>query len=470
MPGAQEADERAAELAWRLPPELAPLARIALDYRWSWDPDGAELFRGARPARMGAPRPEPGSTARRPDAAPGGDGRLARPDPRADRPAAARARGGPRAPRDADRRARRPGRLRLRGVRRPPVAAHLLRRARRARRRHPQGRERPRAAGDRGRAALPARGTSSSASTGRGCSTSTGRRSCPSGCRRFRCATKAAAPLTLSFPLFGREVAFHVWRAEIGRVPLYLLDAELEENDPRRPVDHGAALRGEPASRARPVRAARPRDGARAPGTRDRARRAALQRGPSRARRARAGGRGRGDGRADRRCARSGARALRVHDAHPGTGRERDVRDRRRSSRRSPTCRRASGIDAEQVPRPLPHPSGKRRVAGHDAARAAALAPRERGQHAPRRGRARDVASALRRRVGRRGADHARHERRPPADVPLPADARAARPAPRRGLARPGVRPGDVGARRRDPRRGALGGPQRGATPRSSTT
>ena len=41
--------ERAAELAWRLPAELAPLARIALDYRWSWDPDGAELFRALDP-------------------------------------------------------------------------------------------------------------------------------------------------------------------------------------------------------------------------------------------------------------------------------------------------------------------------------------------------------------------------------------------------------------------------------------
>ena len=49
MPGAQEADERAAELAWRLPAELAPLARIALDYRWSWDPDGPELFRALDP-------------------------------------------------------------------------------------------------------------------------------------------------------------------------------------------------------------------------------------------------------------------------------------------------------------------------------------------------------------------------------------------------------------------------------------
>jgi starch phosphorylase len=39
-------------------------------------------------------------------------------------------------------------------------------------------------------------------------------------------------PLRLTFPFFGREVAFHVWRVEVGRVPLYLLDAELDENDP----------------------------------------------------------------------------------------------------------------------------------------------------------------------------------------------------------------------------------------------
>ena len=155
MPGAQEADERAAELAWRLPPELAPLARIALDYRWSWDPDGAELFRALDPHawELHARNPVRQLADLTPHAAE--IAAVARPDPRADRPPAAGARGGPRAPGDADRRARRPGRLRLRGVRRPPVAADLLRRARRARRRHPQGSERPRAAGDRGRAALP---------------------------------------------------------------------------------------------------------------------------------------------------------------------------------------------------------------------------------------------------------------------------------------------------------------------------
>ena len=39
-------------------------------------------------------------------------------------------------------------------------------------------------------------------------------------------------PLRLTFPLGRREVAFHVWRASIGRIPLYLLDTELDENDP----------------------------------------------------------------------------------------------------------------------------------------------------------------------------------------------------------------------------------------------
>ena len=39
------------------------------------------------------------------------------------------------------------------------------------------------------------------------------------------------APLRLSTRLFGDEVAFQVWLAEVGRVPLLLLDAGLPEND-----------------------------------------------------------------------------------------------------------------------------------------------------------------------------------------------------------------------------------------------
>jgi glycogen phosphorylase len=40
------------------------------------------------------------------------------------------------------------------------------------------------------------------------------------------------AALELTFTVFGREVAFRVWRVDVGRVPLFLLDTELPRNDP----------------------------------------------------------------------------------------------------------------------------------------------------------------------------------------------------------------------------------------------
>ena len=42
----------AEDLAGRLPPALAPLARLAFNYRWSWLPGGPELFRSVDPARF----------------------------------------------------------------------------------------------------------------------------------------------------------------------------------------------------------------------------------------------------------------------------------------------------------------------------------------------------------------------------------------------------------------------------------
>src|SRR3954447_6221890 len=43
--GEADLDRAAAALAWRLPEPLAPLARIAYNYRWAWMPGGSELFR-----------------------------------------------------------------------------------------------------------------------------------------------------------------------------------------------------------------------------------------------------------------------------------------------------------------------------------------------------------------------------------------------------------------------------------------
>lgn len=39
------------DLAARLPGPLAPLARIAYNYAWSWQPGGRELFAGLDPER-----------------------------------------------------------------------------------------------------------------------------------------------------------------------------------------------------------------------------------------------------------------------------------------------------------------------------------------------------------------------------------------------------------------------------------
>ena len=49
--GDEELSARAADLAGRLPEALAPLARIAFNYRWAWYPRGKEVFRAIDPHR-----------------------------------------------------------------------------------------------------------------------------------------------------------------------------------------------------------------------------------------------------------------------------------------------------------------------------------------------------------------------------------------------------------------------------------
>ncbi|MGI8712800.1 MAG: alpha-glucan family phosphorylase [Solirubrobacteraceae bacterium] len=50
--GHQDVGRAAAELAERLPETLAPLARLAFNYRWSWLPGGPELFAAIDPERF----------------------------------------------------------------------------------------------------------------------------------------------------------------------------------------------------------------------------------------------------------------------------------------------------------------------------------------------------------------------------------------------------------------------------------
>jgi starch phosphorylase len=39
-------------------------------------------------------------------------------------------------------------------------------------------------------------------------------------------------PLTITVPIYGNEVAAHVWRVDVGRIPLFLLDSDLPQNGP----------------------------------------------------------------------------------------------------------------------------------------------------------------------------------------------------------------------------------------------
>ena len=171
LPDAGSSDLRAAAdaLRTRLPEPLGALARLAYNYRWSWTPGGPELFAAIDPRPLGAVRRQPGP------AAAGGA------SPSALERAAARRRASSSASHALERARRRPTSPRPpppgRSRRERPVAffcaeygvhgslPDLLRRPRRARRRHPQGGLRPRAAAGRGRPACTATATSASAST-----------------------------------------------------------------------------------------------------------------------------------------------------------------------------------------------------------------------------------------------------------------------------------------------------------------
>ena len=50
--GRADLDAAAADLAQRLPEALAPLARLAYNYRWAWEPGGADLFAALDPERF----------------------------------------------------------------------------------------------------------------------------------------------------------------------------------------------------------------------------------------------------------------------------------------------------------------------------------------------------------------------------------------------------------------------------------
>ena len=95
-------------------------------------------------------------------------------------------------------------------------------------------------------------------------------------------------PLTVSVPFVGRDVVAQVWRVDVGRVPLLLLDADRPENSVADRWITSRLYVGDPEVRLCAVRAARRRRRAGAARARHRARRRPPQRGPRRVRRPRA--------------------------------------------------------------------------------------------------------------------------------------------------------------------------------------
>jgi glycogen phosphorylase len=231
LPGAHEADERAAELALRLPGELAPLARIALDYRWAWDPDGPELFRALDPHAWELNARNP--VRQLSDLTIHAAEVAAAHEPTLERIA--------RLQRVLEEDRARPE-TPIEGLDRPVVfvcaefgvhpslpiysgglgalAGDILK-----------------AASD---LALPMVGVGLLYRKGyfqqrvdrTGLQHEYWTQIMPERLPTVQVVGEDGAPISLSFPLFGRNVAFHVWRVEVGRVPLYLLDTELDENDP----------------------------------------------------------------------------------------------------------------------------------------------------------------------------------------------------------------------------------------------
>ena len=152
-------------------------------------------------------------------------------------------------------------------------------------------------------------------------------------------------------PLGDRSVLVAVWRVRLGRVKLYLLDTDLEENAPWDRAAVGPALR----RRSRDARPAgnrpRHRRRARAASARDRPGRLSPERRPRRVRRAAADPRSdrSADGASTRRSPRCADDGL--HDAHAGAGRA-TMRSRSTSSKSTSPARWGPlGAHREPVPR-----------------------------------------------------------------------------------------------------------------------
>ena len=249
-PGHDDLRRAAVALASRLPEPLAPFARLAYDFRWSWTPGGDEAFAAIDPARWEQCAHNPVRLLEEADA-----GRLAA--AAADDALLARAAG-----LEATLRAERE---------RPPAPAGA------ATAEHPAAyfcaeygvhASLPIYSGGLGALAgdilkeaadralplvavglLYRQGYFRQRVDASGWQHEYWVPTDPERCALALVTGPGGDPLTVTVPVGERDVVAQVWRADVGRVPLYLLDAERPENDP---VDRWLTARlydGDPVTR-----------------------------------------------------------------------------------------------------------------------------------------------------------------------------------------------------------------------------
>ncbi len=282
--GREDVRRAVAELAGRLPDPLAPLARLAYNYRWSWLPGAPELFRAIDPERFEISGQNPvrllqeTSTAALRRAA--GAAEMLEQARDAGGPARRRSRPGPRG---RSGRPRQSGCIPMRRVRRPRLAAGVLGRARA---RSPViCSRRPQTTRCRSSpwASCTARATFASGSTPSAGSTSTGSTPTPSGCRRRSSPAADGEPRDDD----GADLRHAGDCSDLagrGRAACHCSCSTPTSpaNGHARALDHRAALRRRLRYPACPVRAARRRRDPGAAGDGDRARHDPPERGPCR--------------------------------------------------------------------------------------------------------------------------------------------------------------------------------------------
>ena len=251
-----------------------------------------------------------------------------------------------------------------------------------------------------------------------------------------------------------------IWRVDAGRVPLFLLDTDCPENEPLERWITARLYVADPETRLAQYVAARRRRHPRAARARDRAGRRPPERGPRGARAARARGTG-----AARRRRRStpriaAARQRTVFTTHTPVPAGNDTYPPSRSSARSGRLADELSIPIEELIALGPHAARQDAAEEFGVTQAALRMSRHANAVSRRHGEvARAMWKALwpRRRVGRVPIGHVTNGVHVPTWIGS-ADARAARALPGRRVERAGNGSGRVDARRRDPRRRAVGG------------